>query len=631
MAEEGFKRKLTAILSADVEGYSRLMAEDEAATVKTIATYREIMTSLIKQHRGRVVDSPGDNVLAEFSSVVDSVQCAVAVQNEIQARNAELPENRRMQFRIGINLGDVIDEDDRIYGDGVNIAARLEAMADPGGICVSKTAFDQIETKLPLGYEYLGEQSVKNIPKPVGTYRVLMRPDDAGKVIGEKRFLGRFSRRTAMAAIMILVLIAGGLVSWNIYLQQSKKVEPASVEKMAFPLPDKPSIGVLPFANMTGDPKQEYFSDGITEEIITALSKTPQLFVIARNSTFSYKGKPVKVQQVAEELGVQFVLEGSVRKAENQVRITAQLIDALSGHHIWAERYDRDIKDIFAVQDDITKKIITALQVRLTIGENARLFARGTESLEAYLRVLQGLEFYWHYNSEGNAKARQIFKEAISLDPDYPEAYARLGWTHWIDVWFRFGKSPRDSIKQAFQSAKKAIALDDSLPTAHGLLASLYMLTRQHERAISEAEKAVALSPNLAELHVYLGQILTFAGKPEEAILHHERSIRLDPFARSSYFHLLGVAYREAGRYEEAITACQKAIQRQPNNFFAHLILASTYIMIGREDEARAEAAEVLRINPKFSVERFVKVRPHIDPANTARFADALRKAGLPD
>jgi len=247
MADEGFKRKLTSILSADAVGYSRLMAEDETSTVKTLTTYREVIASLIKQHRGRVVDSPGDNVLAEFSSVVDAVQCAVAVQNEIQTRNAELPDNRRMEFRIGVNLGDVIDEEDRIYGDGVNIAARLEAMADPGGICVSKTAFDQIETKLPLGYEYLGEQPVKNIPKPVGAYRVLMKPDAAGKVIGEKRFLGRFSRRAALATIVTLVVVAGGLIGWNIYLHQSKKVEPASIENMAYPLPDKPSIAVLPF------------------------------------------------------------------------------------------------------------------------------------------------------------------------------------------------------------------------------------------------------------------------------------------------------------------------------------------------------------------------------------------------
>jgi adenylate cyclase len=317
MADKGYKRKLTAILSADVAGYSRLMAEDETATVTTIASYREIMASLIKQHRGRVVDSQGDNMLAEFSSVVDSVQCAVAVQNEFQARNAELAENRRMEFRVGINLGDVIDEDERIYGDGVNIAARLEALADPGGICISKTAFDQIETKLPLGYEYLGEQSVKNISKPVKAYRVLMEPDAAGKVIGEKRFLGRISRRTALVAIITLAVVAGSLIGWNIYLHQSKKVAPASVEKMALPLPDKPSIAVLAFDNLSGDPSQEYFSDGIAEEIITTLSKVGGLFVIARNSSFSYKGKPVKIQQVSEELGVRYVLEGSVRRYES--------------------------------------------------------------------------------------------------------------------------------------------------------------------------------------------------------------------------------------------------------------------------------------------------------------------------
>ena len=400
-------------------------------------------------------------------------------------------------------------------------------------------------------------------------------------------------------------------------------------ETPPLPLPDKPSIAVLPFVNMSDDPKQEYFSDGITEEIITALSKTPKLFVIARNSSFTYKGKSVWIPTVGRELGVRYVLEGSVRKASGKVRVTAQLIDAKTNRHLWAERYDRNLKDIFAVQDDITKKIITALQVKLTMGEKGRLFARGTESLEAYLRFLQGLELYWHYNMEDNSKARQIIEQAIALDPEYPAPYVILGWTHWLDVWLRFGKSPRDSIKQGFQAAKKAIALDDSFPAAYSLSGSFYLFKRQHDRAISEAEKAVALSPNLAEAHLYLGQILTFAGKPEEAILHHERSIRLDPFARSTYFSLLGMAYREAGRYEEAITACQKAIQRQPNNLIAHVILAATYIMIGREDEACAEATEALRINPKFSVERMVKVRPHIDPANTVRYADALRKAGL--
>jgi adenylate cyclase len=267
MSDEGFKRKLTAILSADVAGYSRLMGDDEEATVRTLTTYREVLTSLIQQHNGRVIDSPGDNLLAEFASVVDAVQCAVAVQKEIKAQNEEFLENRRMQFRIGINLGDVIQEEDRVYGDGVNIAARLEGLSEPGGICISKTAFDHIETKLPYGYEFLGDQTVKNIAKPVRAYRVLLEPEAAGKVVGEKRFLGRFSRKTAMAAIIVLLMVAGGLIGWNIYLQQSKKVEPASVAKMAFPLPDKPSIAVLPFENMSGDSKQDYFSDGLTDQI----------------------------------------------------------------------------------------------------------------------------------------------------------------------------------------------------------------------------------------------------------------------------------------------------------------------------------------------------------------------------
>src|SRR5210317_621189 len=422
MAVDGFKRKLSAILSADAVGYSRLMAEDEAATVKTMASYREIMSSLIKQHRGRVVDSPGDNVLAEFSSVVDAVQCAVALQNEFQTRNAELAENRRMEFRIGINLGDVIDEEGLIYGDGVNISARLEALADPAGICVSKTAFDQIETKLPLGYEYLGEQSVKNILKPVGAYRVLMKPDAVGKVIGEKRFLGRYSRRTAMAAIIALVLVAAGLVSWNMYLQQSKKVEPASVDKMAFPLPDKPSIAVLPFENMSGDPEQEYFSDGITEDLITDLSKISGLFVIARNSVFIYKGRPIKIAEVGRELGVRYVLEGSVRKANGSVRITAQLVDATTEGHLWAERYDRDLKDIFALQDEVTQKIVAALAVKLTEDEQERLVRKYTENMEAYDSFLQGMELIHHHTKEANVQARQMYKRAIDLDPKFAAA-----------------------------------------------------------------------------------------------------------------------------------------------------------------------------------------------------------------
>ncbi|MEE9151849.1 MAG: adenylate/guanylate cyclase domain-containing protein, partial [Thermoplasmata archaeon] len=341
MTEEGFKRKLTAILSADVEGYSRLMGEDEDATIRTLTTYRELMSTLIQKHRGRVVDSPGDNLLAEFGSVADAVRCAVEVQEELRVRNAELPENRRMEFRIGINLGDVVQEGERIYGDGVNITARVEGLAEGGGICISGTVYDSIKNKLSLSYESLGEHTVKNITEPVRVYRMRVGPEVREEKAGPRRW-----QKAALAAVVVLVVAAGAWAIWNFYFRPPP-IEPASVEKMAYPLPDKPSIAVLPFVNMSGDPEQEYIADGISESIITALCKIPEMFVIARTSTSTYKGKSVKTQQVSEELGVRYVLEGSVQKAGDRIRVTAQLIDAISSHHLWADRYDRDIEDFF--------------------------------------------------------------------------------------------------------------------------------------------------------------------------------------------------------------------------------------------------------------------------------------------
>jgi TolB-like protein/class 3 adenylate cyclase len=495
MATEDFKRKLTAIFSADVAGYSRLMGDDEAATVKTLASYREVMASLIKQHRGRVVDSPGDNVLAEFVSVVDAVQCAVAVQKELQTRNAELPESRRMEFRIGINLGDVIDEEERIYGDGVNIAARLEALAEPGGICISKTAFDQIETKLPLGYEFLGEQDVKNIAKPVGAYRVLMDAEAVGKVVGEVTAKTKQLRGVAIGAVAVLIIVAGALAIWNFYLRPD--VEPASVEKMAFSLPDEPSIAVLPFTNMSGDPQQDYLSDGLTGEIITSLSMVPRLFVIARNSTFTYKGKAVKVQQVAEELGVRYVLEGSVQKSGEKIRISAQLIDALTGRHLWAERYDRDLIDLFALQDEIIMKIMSAIQVKLTVGERARLGEKGTDNMEAYIKVLQASEYFYRRTKEGNIQTRKLAEEAIALDPEYPMAYYFLGGTRLSDPFLGLSKSRRKSLQEAARLYQKTLAIDESHPRANGVLALVYGMQRQHEKSLAQAERAVTLNPNI--------------------------------------------------------------------------------------------------------------------------------------
>jgi len=632
MPQEGFKRKLTAILSADAVGYSRLMAEDEAATVTTLATYREVMTSLIKQHRGRVVDSPGDNVLAEFASVVDAVQCAVAVQNEYHTRNAELAENRRMEFRIGINLGDVIDEENRIYGDGVNVAARLEALADPGGICVSKTAFDQIETKLPLGYEYLGEQSVKNIPKPVGAYRVLMQPrvTVAGEAKSE-RTKPLWRRKAILVAIAAVLILAVAVGFWHFYMRRPS-VEPASVEKMAFPLPDKPSIAVLPFDNLSGDPQQEFFSDGITENIISALSQVPNLFVIARNSTFTYKGKPVKVQQVAEELGVRYVLEGSVQKSGDTLRITAQLIDAITGRHVWSERYNRKLKDIFALQDDITMKVITALQVKLTVGEQARLWGKGTENLEAYLKHLQASAVFHTQTKEGYAEARRLHEEAITLDPQYAAAYAALGAIHAMDGIQGFSKSPGESLNQALELIKKAIAMDESNAGFHSRLGWLYLfLGRQYDKAIAECERAIDLAPNSADGQIWMSFVLTMAGRSEEAVRYAEQALRLNPYPPSWWIRQLGLSNFFAGRYEEAIAAYKKSLNVSPKDPLTHQHLTTAYSWAGRHDEALTQAAEILRMNPKFSVEKRAKFIPLKNQADLDRYLDGLRKAGLPD
>ncbi|NIS68494.1 MAG: tetratricopeptide repeat protein [Proteobacteria bacterium] len=629
MATHKVQRKLTTIFSADVKGYSRLMGEDEVVTVQTLKIYREVMTGLVEQHRGRVVDSPGDNLLAEFGSVVDAVECAVEIQRELKTRNADLPENRRMEFRIGVNLGDVIEDEERIYGDGVNVAARVEGLADGGGICISGTAYDQIGKKLSLGYEYLGEQTVKNIEKPIRVYRVLMEPEAAGKVIGEERPRPKQWRWAAIGGIVVLIMVVGALAIWSFYFRPS--LEPASVERMAFPLPDKPSIAVLPFVNMSEDPKQEYFSDGITEEVITALSKIPKLFVIARNSTFTYKGKPVKVQQVSEELGVRYVVEGSVRKAEDRVRITAQLIDALTGHHIWAEKYDRNVKDIFAVQDEITMKIITALQIKLTEGEQAGIYARGTDSLEAYLKVMEANWLYHQSSKEGVLKALKLAEEAIALDPNYAFAYKTLGGIHGTTIYVGLSKNPRESIKLAIDLSQRAIELDDSLAVAHGVVGFYSAVARQYDKAIAAGRRAFELDPNSADVNMQYAAILTMVGEPEEAIPLFKDALRLNPKPPNTYMCLFGVALRDSGQYEEAIAQAKKATEQEPNDLVSWVVLTSSYSLAGRDEEARAAAKEILRINPRFSVAQQQKRSGQKDRAVVKRYCDALRKAGLPE
>ena len=625
------KRKLAAVLSADAAGYSRLMEQDEEGSLNTLKAHFQVMGSLVAKHRGRVVAIHGDNLLAEFASVVDAVRCAIEIQNELKARNEGLPEESRMLFRIGINLGDVIEEDGNIYGDGVNVASRLESLADAGGICISRSVHDHVKNKLSVGYQSLGAHSVKNIAEPVRVYRVLPEPDAFGKTVGKVWYRLKQWPKVTLALTAALLLVVGGLAV-------KKFVDPPGsspgmfaflAKKTTLPLPDKPSIAVLPFENMTGDPGQGYFADGFTEQIISSLSKIPALFVIARNSSFTYKGKPVKVQQVSEELGVRYVLEGSIQRSGARVRINAQLIDAVSGKHLWSEHYDRDLKDIFALQDEINLKILTALQVQLTAGEQARVWAKGTKNLEAYLKLMQVRENVFQMNVESNAKARQLAGETIALDPKYAEPYSWMGATYYLEVLFGASKSPKDSLAQGIEWEQKALAIDNSLALAYARLGYLYVLTRRHEEGIAALEKAVAMDPNAALTHQFLGAALRFAGRPEEAIPVIKKAIRLEPFTPDIYYQNLGLSYLLKGDCEEAVKACEKGLARETDNLMSYVMTTAVYGSCGREEEARKTAREVLRLSPKFSSESFARILPYKNAKDLDRVIDGLRKAGL--
>jgi adenylate cyclase len=637
MTTPELKRKLTAILSADVKGYSRLMGEDEEWTVRTLDTFKGVMKNIIPQHRGRVVDSTGDNLLAEFASVVDAVQAAVEIQQVLRAKNSLLPENRRMEFRIGINLGDVIEEGERIFGDGVNIAARLEGLAEAGGICISGSAFEQIENKLPLHYDYLGEHEVKNITRPVRVYRALMdngvvKEKDAGPKPQDSR------RRILAFGLAGLLLIVAGVALWQFFFHPAPPspppVEKADPQKMAYALPDKPSIAVLPFVNMSDDPKQEFFNDGITEEIITALSKISQFFVIARNSTFTYKGKAVKIKQVSEELGVQYVLEGSVRRDGDRVRITAQLIDGLSGKHLWAERYDGDLKDIFALQDQITMKVITQLRGKMVAGGEVRSAAKGTKNLEAYLKHLQASEYSNRLTKDDALQARKLAEEVIALDPEYPMGFSQLAFILAVDAAFGRTDSPAQANARALELAEKAITLDPEDGAFYALRGVILVQMRQYDQALADSARALSLEPNRPAVLNQSASVLWRGGKPEEALPLFERLFRLSPIPVLGNFTGAGMAYSLAGQYEKAADMSMKAIQRFPQNFLSYLNYSISTSLLGRTEQARASVNELLRLNPQFSIEQFKGFQSRLgvrDQSAVEKFVDALRKAGLPE
>ena len=578
------ERRLAAILAADVVGYTRLMGSDEVATLERLTTLREqVLQPLIAEHRGRVVKLMGDGLLVEFSSVVDAIGCAVTWQEHVAEHEAEGEEHKRLQFRIGINLGDVIVEGDDIHGDGVNIAARLEGLAEAGGICLSGDAYRQVRGKVDAKFEELGERDLKNVAEPVLVYRIV-----------GKRFSGAAT----------------------------------SPAKETLALPDKPSIAVLAFANMSGDPDQEYFSDGITEDIISELSRFRELFVIARNSSFSYKGKAVKVQDIAEDLGIQYVLEGSVRTADNRIRVTAQLIDAETGHHIWSERYNREITDLFALQDEVAQTVAGTVAGRLKLTAEDRAERKPIESLEAYDYALRGQSIIAD-TKENNLRARQAFEKAIELDPTCTRAYVGLALSYvidWFNHWWEPSAPPLD---RALEYATKAVSLDNTDSKAQLNLGHVFEARREHEEAKVHLERALALNPNDADGFAYMGVYLDTTGKPGEAIDCYLRAMRLNPYYPAWYLWKLGDAYYSAGQYEKALTPLKEALNRNPKLKRAHLTLAVTYVQLDRIEEAGRQVEDLLSDHPDTSIKQ--ELQWEFATVGREQWIGALRKAGLPE
>jgi adenylate cyclase len=586
MSEARVQRRLAAIMAADVAGYSRLMGADEEGTLAALKQLRrDLADPKIKEHRGRIVKTTGDGLLVEFASVVDAVRCAVEVQREMAARSAGIPEDRRIQFRIGINLGDIIKDGRDIYGDGVNVAARLETLAEPGGICVNRVVRDQVRDKLDFAFEDAGEQRVKNITRPLRVYHV--RP---GQVPGD-----------AMSAA-----------------------------QPQLALPDKPSVAVLPFTNMSGDPEQEFVSDGIAEDVITALSHYPSLFVIARNSTFTYKGQAVDVKQVGRELGVRYVLEGSVRKAGNRIRVTAQLIEAGTGNHVWAERYDRDLADIFAVQDEITQALTTALAPAIADAELRRAIRKPPESLDAWAAYQRGL---WHLskaNRDDDTIAQNFFRQAIDLDPTFAPGYSALALAQLqaAAVYQKLSLAEAQSSAEAL--ARRAVSLDGADAEARSCLGWALQARGELDGALVEIERALAMSPNLAVAHWQRGATLIFSGWPKEGLSALETCIRLDPRDPFMSVRLLHTAcgLYFAREYENVIDAAKRLIRSYPDFPMIYRWPAAALGQLGRTSEAKEWLEKAISAAPA-ALNMYVRSRvPWFRPEDHAHLVEGLRKAG---
>lgn len=620
------ERRLAAILSADAAGYSRLMSQNEDAAIRTVTAYREQFALLARAHHGRVVDSPGDNVLAEFPSALDAVQCALELQDVFAALNAQLPGDQRMPFRMGIHVGDVRDDGEHLYGDGVNIAARLEALAEPGGICVSGHVHDLVVGKLALESRDLGARTLKNIAEPLRVHAV-RAPSDAPTARGTEPAR---SRSWAASWVALLVL-AGALPFAALYWGPfSSPLPPVPQAPEALPLPELPSVAVLPFSNMSGDPEQEYFADGISEDLITDLSKIAGLFVIARNSSFAYKGANVDVMQVGRDLGVGYVLEGSVRRADDRLRITAQLVETQNGRHVWADRYDRDARAIFEVQDEVAARIVDALKVSLTPEERLRLGgAPDTRNMEAHEELMRGLHFMVQSDRQSNRRAVESFERAIRLDPGYARAYAYLSMTHLLNFFFQFDP-PAEAIGRSLAVANQGIAIDPDEATLNSVLAFIYGASRRFEEALEAGRRAVELHPGASVAHWGLASALLLSGKTTTGLEELERAIRLDPMRAEYYRFQRAEALWNLGQPERAAAELKRFIEVFPRFVSGHVMLAGICADLGDVECASEQVAVVRRQNPGFRVDEWERNLVGMVSPRSERLVAGMRAAGLP-
>jgi adenylate cyclase len=590
MTEERTRRRLSAILAADVVGYSRLMRADEEGTLARLkAVRKDLIDPGLAGHGGRIVKLMGDGMLVEFGSVVDAVRSAAEVQTAVATRNSGLPADERIAFRVGVNLGDVVIDGDDIYGDGVNVAARLEALADPGGICISGAVYDQVRDRMDLPFDDMGEQKVKNIDRPVRAWRWL--PD-------------------------------GGVAPGD-----------GTPAETPLPLPKKPSIAVLPFDNMSDDPAQEYFADGITEDIITELSKFRTLFVIARNSSFAFKGQALDVKQIGSKLGVRYVVEGSVRRAGNRVRITAQLIDAAEDQHIWAQRYDRDLEDIFAVQDEVTRAVITAIEPQLAISERKRALRKTPESLDAWENYQRGLWHTFQYKPEDRDTTLGFFRRAIELDPTFASAHAGLGYALYVYIILGVSPDRAADLREAYEVSQTAVRLDEHDPFAWVALTRGHLLQGEHDASIVAADTAISLNPNFALAHFGRAHACWHSGRPGEAIASHDEAMRLSPHdpMMSAYMASKAIALLMLGEYEKAVALSRRSQQQANAAIFSHLAEISALGLLGRRDDARDAITRARQKKPDLSVGYVDEALPITDRQCRDLFLDGLRKAGLPD